>query len=467
MLTIPATRGTTVAVMGLGLSGLATCRALLASGASVWAWDDAEARRQQAAASGASLVDLARCDWGRVDRLILSPGIPLDHPAPHPVAASARAAGVPIEGDVELLAISQTERTIVGITGTNGKSTTSALAAELLRGGGRGVQLGGNIGVPVLELWPEPAADLFVLELSSYQLELTRSLACRVAVLLNLSPDHLDRHGGLAGYAAAKRRIFLNQADGDVAIVGIDDPNGRAVHKELQATARRVIPISVQGPCPGGIFCEHGILVDALGGLPRVVTDLGPIESLRGTHNAQNAAAAYAVARVLGVSPEDAAIGLRRFRGLAHRQEPLLTVDGVRFVNDSKATNPDSAARALQSFGEVFWIAGGRPKPGGLEAVLPHLSRVRCAYLIGEAAAGFARELQGRIPIRPCDDLETATRVAFEDARGAAADRPVVLLSPACASFDQFTSFEARGDAFKSLVAELARSRARQGATVP
>jgi UDP-N-acetylmuramoylalanine--D-glutamate ligase len=409
------------------------------------------------------IVDLDICNWARVDRLVLSPGIPWRHPRPHRLVRRARKAGIGCVGDVELLVENQPGRRIVGITGTNGKSTTTVLTAELLRGAGLGLQLGCNIGLPVLDLLPKPSDDIYVLELSSYQLELTEHLACAVAVTLNLSPDHLDRHGGMVGYGQAKKRIFRNQGASDWAVVGVDDAFGETLVSEL-ATTRQVLPVAVGRTLDRGVHVVDGRLYDAIDGPPREVADLGPIASLRGAHNWQNAATAYAAVRVLGVAPDVAAAGLVRFAGLAHRMEQAGVVRGVRYVNDSKATNAEAAARALASFDRIYWIAGGRPKEGGLDPLLPWLDRVCHAYLIGEAAEPFAEGLAGRVACSRCGDLATAFDQASEAARRDAGNDPVVLLTPACASFDQFADFEARGDAFKALVSDNAQ-RAGRGAS--
>ena len=455
----------TVAVLGLGRTGGSACRALAASGARVWAWDDDPERRREAATSGFPIIDLGSCDWRRVDRLVLSPGIPLTHPRPHRVVEQARACGVPVVGDIELLVENQPERRIVGITGTNGKSTTTALIAHLLRGAGRGAQLGGNIGLPILDLWPTPVDDTYVLELSSYQLELTEHLRCAVAIILNVSPDHLERHGSLDRYVRAKRRILRNQRASDWAVLGVDDDHGRALHEELRERAQqRILPIAVGRALAQGIYVIDGQLYDALEGPGTAVADLRPIRSLRGAHNWQNAAAAFGAVRALGVAPEAIAAAMPSFQGLAHRLEPVATIDGVQFVNDSKATNPEAAARALASFDHIYWIAGGRPKEGGLASLMPWLDRVRHAYLIGEAAEGFARELEGRLPCTRSGDLGSAVRQAARAAFANRAGSPVVLLAPACASFDQFRDFEQRGETFKELVRQLQPHPVRTGA---
>jgi UDP-N-acetylmuramoylalanine--D-glutamate ligase len=459
MIALPSMQGKTVAVLGLGLSGRSACRALLASGARVWAWDDDAARRTEASGIGAALVDLAICNWRRIDRLVLSPGIPWHHPRPHPVVKRARAAGVAIVGDVELLVENHPEQRIVGVTGTNGKSTTTALIGTLLRHAGVEAQVGGNIGLPVLDLLPKPGENLYVLELSSYQLELTDRLQCNVAVILNLSPDHLERHGGMAGYVRAKHRILRNQKASDWAVIGVDDEHGRGLFDELTRAGRqRVLPVATGRRLPQGVYVEDGRLYDEFdpaGAEAGPVVDLRPIWSLRGVHNWQNAAAAYGVVRALGVAPRTAAAGLKRFEGLAHRMETVATQGGVQFVNDSKATNPEAAARALASFERIHWIAGGRPKQGGLDPLLPCLDRVRHAYLIGEAAARFEEELAPAVACTRSGDLATAVTQAAAAARREP-QGAVVLLAPACASFDQFRDFEARGDAFKALVAALA-----------
>jgi UDP-N-acetylmuramoylalanine--D-glutamate ligase len=465
MIGLPSMADRTAAVLGLARSGRSAWRALQDSGARVWAWDDDPERRVEAAAAGVPIVDLEICNWDRIDCLVLSPGVPLTHPRPHRFVRRAKAAGIPIVGDLELLAENQRERRIVGITGTNGKSTTTALIAQLLRHAGQGAQLGGNIGLPVLDLLPKPVEDIYVLEMSSYQLELTEHLRCAVAVILNVSPDHLERHGSLAGYVRAKRRILRNQRASDCAVLGVDDDHGRDLYRELAAKAdRRLVPVAVGRPLEHGVYVVEGQLYDAIHGAAEAVLDLRPIESLRGAHNWQNAAAAYGAVRALGLAPAAIAAGLPHFKGLAHRLEPVATIDGVQFVNDSKATNPDAAARALAAFEDIYWIAGGRPKDAGLDPVLPWLGRVRRAYLIGEAAEELARALAGRIPCTQSGDLATALRAAASAAWADRAGRPVVLLAPACASFDQFRDFEQRGETFKALVGELRRHPASASA---
>jgi UDP-N-acetylmuramoylalanine--D-glutamate ligase len=457
--------GCPVAVFGLGRSGLAAARALMAAEAEVWAWDDSEEARAEAKRAGIPLVDLYLCDWRRHTTLVLSPGVPLHHPKPHPVVKLAQAAGCEVIGDVELLARAMPEASFIGVTGTNGKSTTTALIGHVLKRTARPVEVGGNIGVPALELEPLGADGVYVLEMSSFQLELTFSITFDAAALLNVTPDHLERHGGMKGYVAAKKRIFHRQTYPRTAVVGIDDAESRAVCDELKAAGeQRVIPVSVDGPAVGGVFVAEGALYDDTEGGAERVMGLAGIPSLPGAHNWQNAAVAYAVARAVGVERVRISAAVETFPGLPHRQERLAVIDGVAFVNDSKATNGDAAAKALACYRTVYWIAGGLPKEGGLQPTLPHLGRVRHAFLIGQAAPAFAGFLEGRVPCTVSGDLGAAVEQALAKALADGIDGAVVLLSPACASFDQFRNFEARGDAFRALVAALPGRRADSAA---
>ncbi|MDP6622692.1 MAG: UDP-N-acetylmuramoyl-L-alanine--D-glutamate ligase [Alphaproteobacteria bacterium] len=449
MIGITQMAGQQVAVFGLGQSGLSAVRALAAGAADVRAWDDDDERRQTAAAAGVPLAEPGDLNWSEISALVLSPGVPLSHPEPHPVVKRARAAGTEVIGDVELFARRGLPARVAAITGTNGKSTTTALAGFVLEACGQPVAIGGNIGTPVLDL-PELDADgTYVLEMSSYQIDLAPSLAADVAVLLNLSPDHLDRHGGWPGYVAAKLRLFDQQRPGQTAIVGIDDNASADLFERLNGLGdRTVVPISAHGAAPA---LRHGVAVVAAqlneaGGV--ATADLGEARALKGIHNWQNAAAAFAVVRALGCPGPDAARSLLEFPGLAHRMEDLGVIGGVRFINDSKATNAEAAARALACFEHIHWIAGGRPKAGGYDALEPYLERLEQAYLIGEAADELDDWLGGRVPSRRCGDLASAVAAARSASSGA-----TVLLSPACASFDQFANFEVRGEAFRELVA--------------
>ncbi len=451
-----------VAVFGLGRSGIASALSLAAGGATVWAWDDNEKSRAAAAERGVELQEPARCDWRRAAALLLSPGVPLTHPAPHPVVTMARQAGCPVIGDIEVLALAQPKATYVGITGTNGKSTTTALIGHILREAGRTVEVGGNLGAPALGLKPLEAGGIYVLELSSYQLDLIDEATFDVAVFINLSPDHLGRHGGMDGYIAAKRRIFRHQKPHMMAIVGVDDDRSRAIFEELKAEGgRRVVPISCLQRVSRGVFAAGGRLVDDTEGAMRSVVDLAEAPTLPGEHNWQNAAAAYAAARALGIEREVIARALLTYPGLAHRQERIAGIDGISFINDSKATNADAAARALACYDAIYWIAGGLAKEGGLAGTEPFYPRIRHAFLIGAAEAAFAETLAGQVAVSRCGTLDVAVRAAHRLAAAEALPGAVILLSPACASFDQFTSFEHRGDVFRELVADLIRTGGR------
>ncbi len=381
--------------------------------------------------------------------------MPLTHPAPHWTVEKARAAGVEILGDTELFFRERARRApgaaVVAITGTNGKSTTTALIGHLFKQAGRRVGVGGNIGTAVLSLDDLSDDMAYVLEMSSYQIDLTPTLKPSVGVLLNVTPDHLDRHGTFENYAAVKARMVM---EADLAVVAVDDAETRRIAAEAQARGRGVVEVSCLEALDEGIFARGSEIVLREAGAEHVVADLAPVPSLRGQHNAQNAAAALAAVRGAGLPVDEAATGLMTFPGLAHRMEEVARRGVVVFVNDSKATNADAASRSLSSFENIYWIAGGRPKSGGIESLREYFPRIARAFLIGEAAEAFAGTLGEAVPHEISGDMETAVRAAAERARqdGRAA---VVLLAPACASFDQFADFEARGDAFRRLVGSL------------
>ena len=446
--------GLPVAVMGLGKSGIATARALMASGAEVLAWDDNEDTRARAREAEIPLTDLSSVNWPEIPTLVLSPGIPHLYPEPHPVAAAAREAGVEIVCDVELLGRAMREARYLGVTGTNGKSTTTAMIGHILQLGGMEVQIGGNLGTPALALDALYQEATYVLELSSYQLERIFSITFDTAVLLNISPDHLERHGGLEGYIAAKRTIFQRQTAPRSAIIGVDDPHCRKLHEALVAAGDQVIvPISSAGqPVPGGVYVIDGVLYDDQEGKAIPAMDLKEVATLPGSHNWQNAAAAYAACKAHGLNPAVITACLRSFPGLPHRQEEVAGIGGIRFINDSKATNADAAAKALACYDDIYWILGGRAKEGGLDGLEPFYPKVRQAFLIGESSEAFAAQLDGKVSTRSCGGLDSAVAEAY--ALAAAERRPasVILLSPAAASFDQFANFEARGEAFKAAV---------------
>jgi UDP-N-acetylmuramoylalanine--D-glutamate ligase len=451
MTPVETLRGKRVALFGLGGSGLSTLRALVAGGAEVAAWDDNAKARERAIAEGFAPIDLAVVDWRDFAAFVLSPGVPLTHPKPHWTVDKAAAAGVAVIGDIELYARERAARSpdapLVAITGTNGKSTTTALIAHVLGEAGREVAMGGNIGVPILDLPPPAPSRIHVVECSTFQIDLAPSLRPTVGALLNLTPDHLDRHGTMENYAAIKERLV---AKSDIALVGVDDDDCRAIAERLRAAGRRVVTISAAPSPLADVWVEDRLIV-ARGEPERV--DLRQAPALRGAHNGQNAAFAFAAARALGVSAADIARAMASFPGLAHRMEQLGRLGRVLFVNDSKATNADAAEKALLSFDDMFWILGGKPKVGGVEPLRPLFPRVAKAYLIGAASDEFARTLDGAVPYERCETLENATAAATRDALASDAAEPVVLLSPACASYDQFANFEVRGDRFRALVA--------------
>ncbi|MGE0046232.1 MAG: UDP-N-acetylmuramoyl-L-alanine--D-glutamate ligase [Hyphomonadaceae bacterium] len=468
MIPVRTFEGRDVAVFGLARTGLAAARALKAGGARVHAWDDSEKTRAAAEAEGVELSDINAMGWGSFAALVLSPGVPLTHPEPHRIVALAKATGVPIIGDIELLAreVNATPPAqrpkVIGITGTNGKSTETALIGHILAEAGKDVRMGGNIGRAVLDLAPLHAGAYYVLELSSYQLDLTDELRCDVAIWMNITPDHLDRHGDMKGYVAAKKRIFANQGAGDFAIIGVDDDISSAVCTEAMIGARIVTPISSRLALSKGVCAIGSKLFDATGPRADMVADLANAPALQGRHNGQNAAAAYAACRALNIEPRIIAKGLESFPGLAHRLENVATVQGVRFVNDSKATNADAAAQALAVWPRVYWIAGGLSKEGGIEPLRRFFPRLAGTYLIGKSAESFAKTLEGRENIHLCGDLETATAKAFADAKASGEKDPIVLLSPAAASQDQFKDFEDRGDQFKAIVTRLGEEKPKK-----
>ncbi len=464
MIPVRAYEGKDVAVFGLGRSGISTCRALMAGGARVCAWDDNEAARKSAEAAGVPLVDLNRRDWQNFACLVLSPGIPFRYPEPHRFVRMAQLVGVPVIGDMELFAravadLKEFERPrIVGITGTNGKSTTTALIGHILRQAGKDVRVGGNIGVGVLDLDKLHGGAIYVLELSSYQLDLCETLKCDVAVMLNLSPDHLSRHGGMDGYVSAKRRIFRNQGPHDWAIIGVDDTRSQVMCTQLSAEGlRRVMPVSAEYGLGRGVSVLEGQLADSMMGRAVAPADITRARALPGRHNHQNAAAAYAACRALGLEPADILAAMDTFPGLPHRLEMIGTLEGVRFINDSKATNAQAAEQALRAFPNAWWIVGGRPKEEGIDDLVPLFGAIRKAYLIGESTEAFARVLNGKLAHDKSRTLDVAVQAAFEDARASGVENPVVLFSPACASFDQFRDFEQRGEAFRQIASKLVK----------
>ncbi len=455
---IPATSFSArrVALFGLGGSGLATAHALKEGGADVLAWDDNPESVARAEAEGLAVGDLRRADWSRLSSFVLSPGVPLTHPQPHWTVELARAAGVEIIGDIELFTRecrrAGAAAPFIAITGTNGKSTTTALTAHMLRQAGLDVQMGGNIGRAVMTLDPPANGRHYVVECSSYQIELAPSIDPSAGILLNITPDHLDRHGTMQRYAAIKERLV---AGSETAIVGVDDSHCAQIADRLEKAGRNVVRISKRLPVADGLFADGVELMKASNGRFERIATLGDIGSLRGQHNAQNALAAVAACMTAGLSARDIQSGLDSFPGLAHRMEQVGRRGRVLFVNDSKATNADAAAPALSTFPRIYWIAGGLAKEGGIEPLKPFFPRIARAFLIGEAAPSFAATLGEGAPYEIAGTLDTAVRRAAEAAAADTADEAVVLLSPACASFDQFKNFEVRGEAFRTAVKAL------------
>ncbi|WP_425409529.1 UDP-N-acetylmuramoyl-L-alanine--D-glutamate ligase [Hyphococcus sp.] len=463
MIFIPDVKRKNIGVFGLGVSGIATCEALAASGARVYSFDENRAARDKTADTEYRCEHPKNWPWKDMEAVIVSPGVPLTHPKPHAIVRKARMEKVPVMGDTELFAraLNQLEPRarprVVGVTGSNGKSTTTALIGHILKQAGHDVYVGGNIGEAVLSLPPFENDAIYVLELSSFQLDLTESLRLDAAVFINLSPDHIERHGDVTGYLRSKKRIFANQTSDDVAVVGVDDDYAQSVCTELMAhNVAEVRPVSSGSALGRGVYALDGKIYVNLDGKALLAGDLSGARSLRGPHNHQNAAAAIAVCEKFGVSPALAVKAAHRFEGLAHRLEEVGRNGKVLFINDSKATNADAAARALGAVKDIFWIAGGKPKDGGVESLKPMMDRVRTAYLIGEAAAQFEEQLRGSVHCVLCGDLENAVGAASADAAMSEAKNPVVLLSPACASYDQFKNFAERGDKFRELVAQLA-----------
>jgi len=448
--------GRLIGVFGLARSGVATVRAALAGGAGVVVWDDKAEAREEGEALGAAAVLPEEWPWEQLECLVLAPGVPFTHPAPHPIVEMARAAEVEVICDAELLwreaaGIAR----FAAITGTNGKSTTTALLGHVLGVAGP-VSVGGNIGRAALDLEPPSEKRIYVLEMSSYQLDLTRDFRPNVAVWLNLTPDHLQRHGDLSGYAKAKAHIFLNMGPEDTAVVGIDEQAMTVIAAALKSPGRpELVTVSVAKNKGATLYVDAEGVLHEEGRSERDSVSFANLPTLRGQHNWQNAAAAWGAARALGLYGGIILSAMQSFPGLAHRMEMIGRRGHVLFVNDSKATNADAGARALVTFDPIYWIAGGQSKEGGIASLTEHFPRVAKAYLIGAAADEFSAVLAGKVPHVIAGDLETAVAMAAADAALDDRPEPTVLLSPACASFDQFADFEDRGEAFRRAVMAL------------
>ena len=455
MIQIKNRRDQKIALFGLGSSGLIAARALAASGATILAWDDSAIQRKKAVERAIPLQDLYSYDFGEIDALIVAPGVPLTY-KPHAIVKKAQVANRPIIGDIELLIESCPTNQFIGITGTNGKSTTTALLGHILQKSGIKTQIGGNIGPPALGFRQPDNDEIIVLELSSYQLDLTKNATFDIAAFLNLSPDHLDRHGNMSSYLNAKRQVFRNRRDTDnqqVAIIGVDDEYGRSLYEEFAANPLwKTLPISGSKIVPKGFYVINGKLYDIN---DLVIYDLKQAKNLLGIHNWQNAATAAAIAHAVGISNKIIAKAMYSYQGLPHRMEDLGSIKDIRFINDSKATNCEAAAHALACFENIFWIAGGLAKKQDLTVLEPYLSKIQHAFLIGDSAKTFESVFTGKMNITQCRDLKNATQKAFRAATKNNSEKPTILLSPACASFDQWNNFEERGDAFKSFVTSL------------
>jgi UDP-N-acetylmuramoylalanine--D-glutamate ligase len=434
-----------VAIFGLARSGISCAQALTAGGAEVFAWDDSELAVEKARADGLAITNLHMIDFKTLDNLVLSPGVPLTHPEPHWTVVKAKQAGIEIIGDTEVFAreVQGTGAKIVAITGTNGKSTTTALIGHVLKSAGLDVDVGGNIGLAVFNLQPPVKGRVYVLELSSFQIDLMPNLKPDVGILTNLTPDHLDRHGTMENYASVKARMFKHTGSAQTALICVDDE----WCVKIADGVRGSIHVSVLKDLPEGISAPQGILKD----WQASEIDLRDMPALKGRHNWQNACMAYGAARALGVPVYVIVSAMKSFPGLAHRMQQVGVVNGVPYVNDSKATNADAAEKALASFDQIYWIAGGISKAGGIEPLQPYFSKIAKAYLIGAAATDFAETLKGKVNFVISETMERAVIAAAADAKRGG----VVLLSPACASFDHYKNFEVRGDAFVQLVSQL------------
>lgn len=458
MIQLPFLKDKTIAIFGLGKAGKSTVHALQHSGAKLYIWDDNEAGRTGIAGELAPTTTLAEPDtypWEQIDMLVLSPGVPLTHPEPHPIVKMAKAVGCPIICDVELLYCAQSKARFIGITGTNGKSTTTALIHHILKEAGVHTQVGGNLGFPALTLEALEEEGVYVLEMSSYQLDLIDELHFDVGVFLNITPDHLDRHGNIEGYIAAKLHLFDRQGKHDTAIVGVDDMYSSRVCAALEDEGRvgHVVPVSCRHEVENGVVVLEGSIIDK-SEQPQQHLPLGELPRLPGVHNAQNIAAAYKACRAVGVGHDAIVSGIQSFAGLRHRIQLVTEKDGVTFINDSKATNADAASKALAAYDDIYWIIGGVPKAGGIEPLEEYFPKIRHAYLIGQAEEAFAATLEGKVVYTRCGSLSEAFAAAARDAFSAG--KGVVMLSPACASFDQWPNFEMRGDAFCKLAEAVA-----------
>ena len=460
MIPITTYKGKHVAIFGLGLSGLATAHALKEGGANIYIWDDNPKKLSNAESQGLSPTKFTELNWGNIDSLVLSPGVPLTHPKPHWVVNLARENKVEIIGDFELLARQfrhlDSKCQCIAVTGTNGKSTTTALIAHILNKAGYEVQLGGNIGTPILSLSEPSNNKIFVAECSSYQIELAPSFQPTIGILLNISPDHLERHGTIENYADIKSRLVSSSLS---SIVGVDDKTSTKIAKRLRTNGQKVSEISASQELSSGVFVSENNLFFKNSQKKHKIADLSKLYKLRGQHNGQNVAAATLACLKVGLTCDLITQGLKSFPGLAHRMEEVAKFGPIQFINDSKATNADATSRALSSFDHIYWIVGGRAKSGGISNLVNNLHRVTKAYLIGESTHDFANMLEGKVLYKKCGTIDQALKQAFKDALVGNLQEPAIILSPACASFDQYPNFETRGNYFKDAVHHLIESQ--------
>jgi UDP-N-acetylmuramoylalanine--D-glutamate ligase len=455
-----------VGVFGLGKTGISSIYSLSSGGSNVIAWDDDIQKRNSwlgdsrpqfiALSMHKTLTDITDPNWRDIAALVLSPGIPLNFPKPHRVVELAREHNKPIICDIELLYLTCCSAKYIGITGTNGKSTTTSLIGHILKQAEIKAEIGGNIGVAALDLPALSSDGCYVIELSSFQLDLLEKTKFNIAILLNITKDHIDHHGNMENYIAAKSNIFRNQNQNDTAIIGIDNAFSKAIYQQLVALnqTRHIIPISAKERLAGGVCVTDNVIYNDINGSNSQYI-CGELKHLKGQHNAENIAAAFAACFIQDIAADKIVAGIKSFPGLKHRQELVAELNGVSFINDSKGTNAEATEKALLSFDNIYWIVGGRAKDGGIEVLTPLFNKIKFAFLIGEASEQFAAIFAANnVPYSNCHQLATATdqaaNMAFADN-----NHPNVLLSPACASWDQWDNFEQRGEAFCSYVAAI------------
>ena len=456
MIKVTTYKDKNVIVLGLGKTGQVAARALMAGGANVIVWDDSQSSLAQASVQGFTVADPSMFDWDNIDALLVSPGIPLNYPAPHPLVENARNLGVPIISDIDLLRTEQNQCKFIGITGTNGKSTTTSLIGHILEQNYYEAAVGGNIGIAALDLNPLTEEGFYVLELSSYQLDITKNLDLNAAILLNITPDHLKRHGNMMNYANAKKNIFNFHKPGGLAVVGIDTPDSKNIYNSLLSSGHKnLVAITEKKPMKGAIYLSDGCIIDNAFADNEIAIDQLTFESIVPRQNFENLAAAYAVLRHFGLSRQMIVHSLKSFQSLAHRQELTARIDRITFINDSKATNVPAVEQALKNYNNMYLILGGRSKGESLKPIIKYADKINHIFLIGEAADSFAVQLEDEISYTIVYNMEEAVNSARTMALNAPKSSPVVILSPACESYDQFNNFEHRGDTFKQIVANL------------